>query len=414
MKKHIVFTVINDLSFDQRMQRICTSLANAGYEVTLIGRTMSNSVPLKKQAFKQIRFNLWFSKGKLFYLEYNTRLLCYLLFKNFDIYSATDLDTLLPHFIAAKAKKKPHVYDAHEYFAELPEIVDRPITKFIWKSLERFIVPRTKYAYTINQSYADLFRAAYKTPFGIIRNATVLRPLPSTSSPAIMQQMPELQEQYILYQGAVNVGRGIEEMIQAMPMIDCKLYICGDGDVMEDCKNLVKQLNLESKVVFFGRINPEQLIHFTRNATMGFTFFTRKGISYRLSLANRFFDYFHNGIPQLAVDFREYRLINEQQEIALLLDELSSEKIAVAANRLLGEEDLYQRLKANCLVAREVINWQEEEKKLLAFYEGVLQKGKYGLLNFLHLLSESWIDMDCTDCSDFFCVSSKKKCILLN
>ncbi len=36
--KKIVFTVTNDLTYDQRMHRICSSLARAGYTVQLIGR----------------------------------------------------------------------------------------------------------------------------------------------------------------------------------------------------------------------------------------------------------------------------------------------------------------------------------------------------------------------------------------
>jgi hypothetical protein len=33
---------------------------------------------------------------------------------------------------------------------------------------------------------------------------------------------------------------------------------------------------------------------------------------------------------------------------------------------------LYDLLQQNCLEARKVLNWQEEEKKLLAFYKDIL------------------------------------------
>ncbi len=38
MKRRIFCTVTNDLNYDQRMIRICTSLVRAGYEVVLVGR----------------------------------------------------------------------------------------------------------------------------------------------------------------------------------------------------------------------------------------------------------------------------------------------------------------------------------------------------------------------------------------
>lgn len=371
--KRLVFTVVNDLNYDQRMQRICGSLAEAGYEVTLIGRTMANSKPLKERSFHQKRMKVWFSRGKLFYLEYNFRLLWHFLWNRYDVFGACDLDTVMPHFLASRLKRKTMVYDAHEYFPELPEVVHRPFTRWVWKTVEKLVVPRTKYAYTINQSYADFFKKEYGTDFEIVRNAAVLRKKEATSFNASQGYDPQVfEETYILYQGAVNVGRGVEEMIQAMPFIEgCKLYVCGKGDVFEDCKNLVEQLNLKDKVRFFGFVPPEFLRQFTRHAKIGFTFFTNDGMSYYYSLANRFFDYFHGGVPQLCVDFPEYRRINEQFEVAVLLEDLEAQTIAKAANRLLQDSELYQKLQDNCLAAREEINWQEEEKKLVRFYERV-------------------------------------------
>ncbi|MFK7904642.1 MAG: group 1 glycosyl transferase, partial [Chitinophagales bacterium] len=87
---------------------------------------------------------------------------------------------------------------------------------------------------------------------------------------------------------------------------------------------------------------------------------------------NRFFDYFHGGVPQLCVDFPEYRRINEAFEVGVLLKDLKAQTIAAAANQLLQNEDLYQKLQGNCLAAREEINWGAEEEKLLRFYGRML------------------------------------------
>ena len=81
MQKIIYFTVTNDLSYDQRMQKICGSLAQAGYKTTLVGRKLKSSQPLTQRAFQQKRISCIFNKGKLFYAEYNFRLFFYLLLK---------------------------------------------------------------------------------------------------------------------------------------------------------------------------------------------------------------------------------------------------------------------------------------------------------------------------------------------
>ncbi|MFY7900636.1 MAG: hypothetical protein ACOVNY_10665, partial [Chitinophagaceae bacterium] len=138
----IVFSVTNDLSYDQRMQRICTSLAENGYSILLIGRKLKNSNPLKKYAFKTKRLNCFFSKGFLFYGEYNIRLFLFLLKIEANAFCAIDLDTILPVYFAAKIRKKIQVYDAHELFTEQKEIVTRKPIYAFWLAVEKFAVPK--------------------------------------------------------------------------------------------------------------------------------------------------------------------------------------------------------------------------------------------------------------------------------
>src|SRR5690242_5506869 len=102
--KRLIFTVTNDLNYDQRMIRICNSLAKAGHKVLLIGRKKKDSVHLQSQSFKQKRLHCLFQKGKWFYAEYNIRLFIYLLFKKADLICAIDLDTILPCYRISKLK----------------------------------------------------------------------------------------------------------------------------------------------------------------------------------------------------------------------------------------------------------------------------------------------------------------------
>lgn len=360
MSKRIAFPVTNDLNYDQRMQRICGSLAKGGYQVQLIGRLKPDSIELKEQPFEQHRLTLWFSSGKLFYLQYNLWLFFYLLSNKWDAICAIDLDSMLACYLASRIKRVPLLYDAHEYFAQLPEIVERPMVMKVWKSLEKYTVPKCDRCYTINQSYADLFKKEYDQDFEIIRNATALK---SAETFDVSKR-----EDYILYQGAVNVGRGVEEMIEAMQYIDCHLYICGKGDQFQYCVDLVEKLGLESKVKFLGYVEPKELRKITEKAKLGFTLFTDDGESYIYSLANRFFDYFHSGVPQLAIDFPEYRRIVEQFKIGKLVQSMEPEALAQAANEILSNQDLWNEMHDECLKARAVYNWQEEEKKLLKIY----------------------------------------------
>ena len=359
--KRLVLTVTNDLTYDQRMIRICTSLAQAGYDVMLVGRKMKNSIPLQNKPYRQKRLLNFFQKGKLFYIEYNIHLFFLLLFKKADLICAIDLDTILPCYFASKIKGTKRVYDAHELFCEMKEIVTRPGIYKAWKRIERFTVPKFKWGYTVNSLIRDEFKKMYGREYEVIRSVPVLKPL----------TIPEKNEKYILYQGAVNEGRSFETLIPAFKNINARLLIAGDGNFMEQVIQLVKENNLEQKVIFLGKLTPGKLAELTMQAWIGITFFENKGLSNYYSLANRFFDYIHAGIPQLCVDYPAYTELNNQYNIAVLVKDLSSESIAMHLNKLLEDENLYAELQKNCMKAREKLNWQEEEKTILNYYRSI-------------------------------------------
>ncbi len=361
--KIITCTVTNDLNFDQRMIRICTSLQKAGYEVMLIGRKKRTSKPLDDKIFKQKRLTCIFQKGKLFYVEYNIRLFFYLLFVKSDLFCAIDLDTILPNLMASRIRRKQRVYDAHELFCEMEEIVSRPAIHKVWKSIEKYAVPQFKHGYTIGDFYANEFHDLYNVQYEIIRNATVLKEL---------NQSRSTPRDYILYQGAVNEGRSFETLIPAMKEVPCKLIICGEGNFFDQAKQLVMQHDLSHQIEFKGYVEPSLLQQYTENALIGITLFTNAGKSNYLSMANRFFDYMHYAVPQLCVAFPEYKKVNEAFEIAYLIEDTSVDTIKNALNDLLSKPQVLERMRANCLKAREVYCWQEEEKKLVAFYKKLL------------------------------------------
>lgn len=340
------------------MIRICNSLSQAGYHVTLVGVQKKKSPLLHTQSFQQKRIPVLFEKGKFFYLEYNLKLFFYLLFVRATVFCAIDLDTIVPVYHASVLRKKKRVYDAHELFTEMQEIVSRPAIYKMWYWVERNYVKRFPVGYTVGAYIAAIFKERYNVNYGLVRNITVLRPI----------QIPEKKERYILYQGAVNVGRCFEFLIPAMKQVNARLIICGEGNFFEQAKALATQHNLNDKVIFKGYVPPEKLREYTLNAYIGITLFEAVATSNKYSLANRFFDYLHNGVPQLCVKYPEYEKINQEIPIAHLIETPSVENIANGLNYLLEHDTLYQQLQQNCLQAREKYCWQHEEQTLLKIY----------------------------------------------
>lgn len=365
----IIFTVTNDLNFDQRMIRICTSLANNGYKVILTGRKMKGSLPLAQQPFQQKRLNCFFSKGFGFYAEYNIRLFFWLLFQKGDAVCAIDLDTILPVYCISKLKGCKRIYDAHELFCEMKEVVSRPGRYKFWKWIERLTVPRFTDGYTVCEPIALEFEKLYGVKYEVIRNVPVKREKGQGLGHTENSKQPST---FFLYQGAVNEGRSFETLIPAMKEVNVPLHVYGDGNFLKQTKELIHQHQLEQKVLLKGKLQPKELRQVTAAAYAGLTLFENNGQSNYLSLANRFFDYIMAGVPQVAMKYPSYEQINHEFEVALLIPDTSSKTIANALNLLLSDVVLYERLKQNCIRAREVLNWQEEEKKLIAFYNQIL------------------------------------------
>ncbi|MCA8829816.1 glycosyltransferase [Hymenobacter pini] len=368
MPTRLVFTVTTDLNYDQRMQRICGSLARAGYEVLLVGREWPASQPLQPQPYRQHRLRCWFMRGKLFYLEYNLRLLLYLLGRRASAWCAIDLDTALPVWLRARLGGQPFVYDAHELFTEVPEVVARPRIQRIWRVIENFIVPRAQLAYTVGPALAQVFEQRHGRPFAVVRNISRLDAEPE------VHEAPE--RDLIVYQGALNAGRGLEALLEAMPQVNGRLLICGEGDLSEQLREQAAGLGLlqSGQVEFGGYVLPADLRVLTRRAAVGVMLLENQGLSYYYSLANKFFDYLHAGVPQVVINFPEYQALNEQYQVADLVADLQPATLAAALNRLLpgGDTAHYHMLAENCHRARQVLNWQHEEQQLLALYARLL------------------------------------------
>lgn len=363
MKKRIFISVTNDISYDQRILKTASSLCRFGYEVTIVGRYKSNSIEIRSSEFKIHRFKLFFTKGKPFYLEYALRLSFYLLTHSMDILCAVDLDTILPNVLIGKWKSKPVIYDAHEYFTEVPELTERKFEKTVWKFIEKFSIPRCVSMYTVGEGIADLFRKEYRRSVDVIYNYPRLR----------SERVKTFKEKpIVIYQGDLNEGRGVDKFLEAMHWMPyVEFWVAGDGYDRSRLEQLAKELDVASRVRFLGYISPEKLGEYTQKASLGINLLENKGLNYFLSIANKFFDYIQSGVPVLTMNFPEYQKINDRYQVAVLIDDLSPTAIRDAVSSILTDEDKYNELVKNCDIANRFLTWESQEEKLRSIYRNV-------------------------------------------
>jgi len=171
----IAISVTNDLIQDQRMHRICKTLYDAGYNVTLIGRLRQNSSPIDDKVYKQVRLRCFFDSGFLFYLEYNLRLLLHLSKHRYEVLYSVDLDTIGAVGTIARLTGRKHIHDAHEYFVEVPELQGAGFKKWIWNRIAHSFLHRADLRYTVNEELATELERVYRCPFGVVRSVPEMK-----------------------------------------------------------------------------------------------------------------------------------------------------------------------------------------------------------------------------------------------
>lgn len=368
-KKRAIVSVTNDLYTDNRVHKICLFLEKQGYSVILVGRKKKDSLQLAPRKYATKRMGLLFEKGAAFYAEYNLRLFFFLLFRRTKLLVANDLDTLLANYAVSKFKPMVRlVYDSHEYFTEVPELVHRPKVQKVWESIEHWIFPKLETIYTVNESIAKLYNEKYK------KDVKVLRNISPTWKPDKIPSKQELgipeDKLIIILQGAgINIHRGAEEAVKAMCLLDnAVLLIVGDGDVLPILKRDVISYDLHEKVLFFGKRPFNEMMYYTHHADIGLTLDKPNNINYKYSLPNKVFDYIHAGTPIISTNLIEIERIVSKHNIGLIVEELSPETLAEKIQFLQNQAEILQKMKANCLLAAKVENWENESLVLELIY----------------------------------------------
>ena len=367
MKKRIVVAVTNDMLTDQRVNRICTSLVSEGVEVTVAARKLPSSKAITDRPYTVIQFKLLFTKGVAFYASYNVRLFFYLLFQKLDGITSNDLDTLAACKLAASIKRVPLVYDSHEYYTEVPELVNRKQVQRIWERIEKWGMKRLQHTSTVCQSIADIYEQKYGVNMKVIRNVP-FRITTDNVGYTIQSKLSE-EKRIIIYQGALNIGRGIEKVLAALPYLDNVLFVvAGTGDIETELKQKTIAQKLTDKVLFTGRLTYTELRTFTIQAHLGISLEENMGLNYYYSLPNKLFDYIQCSVPVLCSAFPETSRIINQYSIGETTLEQNPEKLARIIDEMLTNQNKRAEWITNCKLAANELCWEKEVEILKTLY----------------------------------------------
>lgn len=376
MKPSVSIWTTSQLAYDQRIRRIISTIESIGGTVTVWDR--------KTAAYPEGKIEPRWNHGPGMYLDYNRRIAGLVNQHKTDLIYAADIDVMPGLMWGLRGEDgTPLLLDLHEWYPEVIELEKKPLKRALWRWVERRSVAFATEHMTVNQSLKRIFEAQYGPSFTVVRNVPELLPSVEVS--------PEkrLDDKILYYQGALNEGRGLETAVESLRYLPgWRLWLVGDGEVVDQIKRKVEveakvkvkgegegggadKEGLEDRVVFFGRKSPVELRELAGQATVGLNLLSGSSKSYYYSLANRYFDYIHAGLPAIHMSFPEYQSLMKENRVGELLTSLSPKALADAIRKMTGDNMLYNRMIEQCRSARETYNWQEESKALVEVLEGV-------------------------------------------
>ena len=328
----IVMAVSNDLLTDQRVMRHVEALREAGFAVETVCRT---DLPVKWQ------------KGWLFYAAFNWRLwreVSRRVEKSNSqrvIVWANDTDTLLGCWLAAHGRCKL-VMDAHELFPEVPEIQEKPLVKWVWRTIEKWLMPKCDALITVCQSIADYYREKLGVQMTVVRNL---------SSYELGVRSYDLGDKVLLYAG--------KDALEWLP--ECRLIVAGDGDLLEEMKAYAAQKAWSDRVEFTGRLLPEAMTALAAKADVGLVMLEDKGLSYHFALPNRVGTFVQAGVPMVVSDLPEMARVVRTFGVGAVMERQGTLGLVDAVKAVLARNWKDDDFAA----AREDMDWNKEKQKLI-------------------------------------------------
>ena len=381
MGKRVLVSVISDLVTDQRVHKVCQTLQENGFDVCLIGTRKRKSLDLSTRIYKTRRIRMFFQKKILFYAEFNIRLFFRLIFLPVDIFLGNDLDAMPATWLASWLRRKPVVYDTHEYFLEMAGMEERRIVRRVWKGIESFIFPRIDFVYTICDSFRDLYAKDYHRLLYTVRNVPYLHVTDSGAYSELLAETNKLipkDKRLMIFQGAgINAHRGAEELIQAMSWLDPKKYhllLVGGGEIFPMLETMIRQKELNDRITVIPRLPFEALRHITRQAELGLSLDKSDNFNHRYGLPNKIFDYIHAGLPILCSRLVEVERIVNTYQVGTFIENHEPGHIASRIEMIFASEDLMKIWKANTEKAKQDLNWESESKIVLNIFKQVESK----------------------------------------
>ena len=384
--KNIIILLDGPIKNDGRVRRVIESLSsiNKIFLYYVNGEESDKSIfnencklftfnMVNKWIYKNLFFNKCFSEMENELLKFNEKI---------DIIYCNDY----PLLATAIRLKNLHpnsklYYDSHEIYIEtinqffplkgwkksygIPLVY---INKLYHSLLETSQVKNIDLLITVCDNFKFYFEKKYN-----LSNITVVRNCPTKNIEVNNNNNNfdllniSKNDFIILYQGALNNGRGIEKLFESSVYFESqiKFIIIGEGPNYKMYKQNASLMKYDN-IYFLGKIAFEKLLDYTSHAHLGLLLIQSINESKKLTLPNKIFEYMTASIPVLSNNLPEATSIINECNCGFIIDDSDPKDIANTINNLSRRKEDLKILGENGRKAYEQkYNWENEIEKLL-------------------------------------------------
>jgi glycosyltransferase involved in cell wall biosynthesis len=386
--------VLGSARTDVRVMREATALVEAGFAVSIVDVESDRTLPVEEHMhgirvqhinrpswFVSTRFKPWFLvKLALMTISGALRLIR----TPADVYHAHEETALLACYLAARVRRKPLIFDAHELPWSEPYLRRWRRLHAVSVRLLAGLVPRCAGVITVSPSIVQEIGNSYSCP-----DVTLIRNIPAyqavSRSDRLRQHLglgPGVR--LALYQGGFQSYRGLDRLIRAAAFVehDIVIVIMGKGSEQRlfELETLIASEGVADRVKILPPVPYAELLDWTASADIGLIIhLPDHSLNIKMCLPNKLFEYLMAGLPVLSSQLDAIVEVIKTYDVGQIVSSVAPAEIGAAVNTMLADRAALARMRRNALeAAQRDLHWGKESRQLIRLYHSILMKSGEG------------------------------------
>ncbi len=382
----VAMHVLGTARSDVRVMRAATSLTDAGFAVIVVDIESEykqqteniHNICVKhvkvSSSFIVTRFRRWaVVKALLLFIHSTLRLLQ----TPADIYHAHDVTALPACYIAARLRRKPLIFDAHELPLSELDGAHRRWLRVLLTPLLSHMISSCAGGIGASPFYSKVLRAQYHVP-NVILTRNVPRYQTVAKSDRLRQHLglsPEVR--IALYQGNLQPDRTLDSLVRAARFLEPTIVIVmmgnNTGATQAQLETLIASEGVANRVKIIPPVPYEELLDWTASADIGLiVYFPHCSQNMKLCLPNKLFEFLMAGLPVLASQLAAVSEVIRTYNVGRLVSSPTPADIGAAINSMLADRNALERMHHNALCAAKEFCWEKESQHLIQLYRKVI------------------------------------------